>query len=47
MVPGAPKPEPHRLRYAWTLVQGSRVIAKLGEIDQATAITFEVTVRRR
>ncbi len=36
--------EPHRLRYAWNLVQGSRVIPKLGEIGQATAITFEVTV---
>ena len=36
--------EPHRLRYAWNLVQGSRVIPKFGEIGQATAITFEVTV---
>ena len=47
MVPGAPTPRPHRLRHAWNLVQGSGVIAKLGEIDQATAITFEVIVRRR
>ncbi len=30
MVPGAATPEPHRLRYAWNLAQGSRVIAKLG-----------------
>ena len=36
--------EPHRLRYAWNPVQDSRVIPKLGEIGQAAAITFEVTV---
>src|SRR5260370_18436077 len=35
--------EPHRLRYAWNLVQGSRVIPKLRENGPAAAVTFEVT----